>query len=140
MSTYLKLVEEEGIEVQKGHLGRRVGYFSSEIGPLNEIVHIRAYCQSLPISRDGALSSIVAAFNPTERRNAFMGIVSRSFVCLVEILHRFARVAHGRTRMIVFPLIRSVGLKAATASSRLETMPMLVRSRPSRTRWTISPS
>ena len=40
---YLKLVEEEGIEVQKGHLGELVGYFSSEIGPLNEIVHIWAY-------------------------------------------------------------------------------------------------
>ena len=40
---YLKLVEEEGIEVQKGHLGQLVGYFSSEIGPLNEIVHVWAY-------------------------------------------------------------------------------------------------
>jgi hypothetical protein len=30
---------------------------------------------------------------------------------------------HGRTRMIVFPLIRLVGLKAATASSRVETLP-----------------
>src|SRR5436189_1904383 len=40
--------------------------------------------------------------------------------------------------MIVFPLRRSVGLRAATASSRLATLPMLVRSRPSRTRWTIS--
>src|SRR5262249_47462367 len=45
---------------------------------------------------------------------------------------------HGRTRMIVFPLRRSVGLKAATASSRVDTLPMFVRSRPSRTRWTIS--
>src|SRR5262245_43126338 len=44
----------------------------------------------------------------------------------------------GRARMIVFPLIRLVGLKAATASSRVETLPMFVRSRPSRTRWTIS--
>ena len=33
--------------------------------------------------------------------------------------------------MIVFPLIRLVGLKAATASSRLETLPMFDRSRPS---------
>ena len=41
--TYLKLVAEEGIEVQKGHLGQLVGYFFSEIGPLNEIVHIWAY-------------------------------------------------------------------------------------------------
>jgi hypothetical protein len=40
--------------------------------------------------------------------------------------------------MIVFPLILLVGLKAATASSRVETVPMFVRSRPSRTRWTIS--
>ena len=47
---------------------------------------------------------------------------------------------HGRTRMIVFPGRRSVGLKAVTASSRGETVPMFVRSRPSRTRWTISPS
>ncbi len=40
---YLRLVEQEGITVQKGHLGELVGYFSSEIGPLNEIVHIWAY-------------------------------------------------------------------------------------------------
>ncbi|MDQ0475357.1 NIPSNAP family protein [Labrys wisconsinensis] len=40
---YLKLVEEEGIALQKGHLGRLVGYFVSEIGPLNEIVHVWAY-------------------------------------------------------------------------------------------------
>src|SRR5438874_12841880 len=42
--------------------------------------------------------------------------------------------------MIVFPLRRSVALKAATASSRVETLPMFVRSRPSRTRWTTSPN
>src|SRR6202008_139860 len=41
-------------------------------------------------------------------------------------------------RMIAFPLRRSVGLRAAMASSRVATLPMLVRSRPSRTRWTIS--
>ena len=40
---YLKLVEEEGIAVQKEHLGQLVGYFSSEIGALNEIVHVWAY-------------------------------------------------------------------------------------------------
>src|SRR5713226_3485049 len=47
---------------------------------------------------------------------------------------------HGRTLMIVFPLRRSVGLRAATASSRIATLPMFVRSRPSRTRRTTSPS
>lgn len=40
---YVKLVAEEGIAIQKSHLGRLLGYFTSEIGPLNEIVHIWAY-------------------------------------------------------------------------------------------------
>src|SRR5262249_59908431 len=48
------------------------------------------------------------------------------------------RAAHERTRMIVFPARRAVALKVATASSRAETLPMFVRNRPSRTRWTIS--
>ncbi|MEZ0167813.1 NIPSNAP family protein [Microvirga sp. TS319] len=41
--TYLQLVEEEGIAIQKEHLGQLVGYFFGEIGPLNEIVHVWAY-------------------------------------------------------------------------------------------------
>ena len=40
---YLELVEEEGIQIQKEHLGDLVGYFSTEIGPLNEIVHVWAF-------------------------------------------------------------------------------------------------
>ena len=40
---YLKVVEEEGIAIQKTHLGNLVGYFYSEIGTINEIVHIWAY-------------------------------------------------------------------------------------------------
>jgi hypothetical protein len=40
---YLEIVGELGIEVQKSHLGQLVGYFFSELGPLNEIVHIWAY-------------------------------------------------------------------------------------------------
>ena len=43
-----------------------------------------------------------------------------------------------RTLMIVLPLIRPVGLRAATASSRVATLPMFVRTRPSRARRTIS--
>lgn len=40
---YLKVVEEEGIAIQRKHLGELVAYFFSEIGPINEIVHIWAY-------------------------------------------------------------------------------------------------
>ena len=40
---YLKVVGEEGIAIQKKHLGTLVGYYFSEIGPINEIVHIWAF-------------------------------------------------------------------------------------------------
>jgi hypothetical protein len=40
---YLRVVEENGIAIQKRHLGELVGYFFSEIGPINEIVHIWAF-------------------------------------------------------------------------------------------------
>ena len=40
---YLKAVEEEGIAIQRKHLGELVAYFFSEIGPINEIVHIWAF-------------------------------------------------------------------------------------------------
>lgn len=33
----------EGIAIQRRHLGALVGYYSSEIGPINQIVHIWAF-------------------------------------------------------------------------------------------------
>lgn len=42
--------------------------------------------------------------------------------------------------MTILPATRSVELKAATALSRVATLPMCVRTRPSRTRRAISPS
>ncbi|MBV9734861.1 MAG: NIPSNAP family protein [Acidisphaera sp.] len=63
---YLKLVGEEGIAVQRSHLGQLAGYFASDIGPLNEIVHIWAY-QDL---NDRAARR--AALSADERWRAFM--------------------------------------------------------------------
>ena len=40
---YLRTYEAEGLPLQKKHLGRLVGSFFTEIGPLNEIVHLWAY-------------------------------------------------------------------------------------------------
>lgn len=40
---YLRLVEQEGIAIQRSYLGQLVGYFSTDIGPLNQIVHIWAF-------------------------------------------------------------------------------------------------
>ena len=40
---FLALYEAEGLAIQRPILGRMVGYFTSEIGPLNQIVHMWAY-------------------------------------------------------------------------------------------------
>jgi len=40
---YLQLYEAEGLAIQRSILGRMVGYFSTDIGPLHQIVHMWAY-------------------------------------------------------------------------------------------------
>ncbi len=40
---FFKVYEAKGLEVQKKILGNLVGYFFTDIGPLNTIVHIWAY-------------------------------------------------------------------------------------------------
>lgn len=40
MGTYLKLVGEEGLAIQQPILGDLIGYFVTEIGDLNHVVHL----------------------------------------------------------------------------------------------------
>jgi hypothetical protein len=40
---YLDFYEREVMEVQKKHLPQMVGYFSTDIGPLNQIIHMWGY-------------------------------------------------------------------------------------------------
>ncbi|MCW5749836.1 MAG: NIPSNAP family protein [Alphaproteobacteria bacterium] len=40
---FLKAYAENGLPVQQKHLGHNVGYFVSDIGPLNQVLHIWAY-------------------------------------------------------------------------------------------------
>lgn len=40
---YFKHYEAEGLAVQKAILGRLVGYYQTELGPLNQIVHMWGY-------------------------------------------------------------------------------------------------
>lgn len=40
---FLKLYEEEGMECQVRILGRMVGYYYTDFGPLNQIVHMWGY-------------------------------------------------------------------------------------------------
>lgn len=43
IGTYFKTYEAEGLEAQKRILGNLVGYFQTEFGTLNQVVHIWAY-------------------------------------------------------------------------------------------------
>ena len=40
---YLALYEREGLALQRAALGTLVGYFSTEVGTLNQVVHLWAY-------------------------------------------------------------------------------------------------
>lgn len=40
---YLRLYEAEGMAIQTRILGRMVGFFTTEIGPLNQIIHMWGY-------------------------------------------------------------------------------------------------
>ena len=40
---YIKGYEQEGLAIQRPILGNLVGYYSTEIGPLNLVVHLWAY-------------------------------------------------------------------------------------------------
>jgi hypothetical protein len=43
LAEYVALIQDEGIAIQRPVLGRLVGYFHTDLGPLNQIVHIWAY-------------------------------------------------------------------------------------------------
>ncbi|QBI21435.1 NIPSNAP family protein [Egibacter rhizosphaerae] len=43
VAEYLRLYEAEGLPIQEPILGHLVGYFSTEVGPLNRVVHMWAY-------------------------------------------------------------------------------------------------
>ncbi len=40
---YVRMYEAEGLAIQRPILGNLVGYFTTELGPLNQIVHLWAY-------------------------------------------------------------------------------------------------
>ncbi|SDI49672.1 NIPSNAP protein [Paraburkholderia steynii] len=40
---YMQLYEKEGLQVQRAHLPHLVGYYWSEIGELNQVIHMWAY-------------------------------------------------------------------------------------------------
>lgn len=43
MNTYLERYEKHGLPLQQRHLGRLLGFYVTEIGTLNQVVHLWAY-------------------------------------------------------------------------------------------------
>jgi hypothetical protein len=67
---YLRLYEAEGLEIQRAILGRMVGYFSTEVGPLNQIVHMWAYRDLASAPSVARVSAPTPGGRPTSRRSA----------------------------------------------------------------------
>lgn len=42
-AAYVKLYEEKGLEVHRRLLGNLIGYFTTEVGNINQIVHLWGY-------------------------------------------------------------------------------------------------
>lgn len=47
---YLALYEAEGLAIQQRILGRLVGYYTTELGELNQVVHQWAYRDLKPVA------------------------------------------------------------------------------------------
>ena len=43
LADYYRIYEERGLPIQRRILGRLIGFFHSEIGTLNQVVHLWAY-------------------------------------------------------------------------------------------------
>ena len=43
LGAFLKLYEAEGLPIQLRHLGKPIGYFVTEVGTLNQVVHLWGY-------------------------------------------------------------------------------------------------
>jgi len=43
LAAFLELYEKEGLPIQIKHLGKPIGYFVTEIGTLNQVVHLWGY-------------------------------------------------------------------------------------------------
>lgn len=43
LPAFTSLYQDEGLSIQVGHLGSLLGYYTSEFGVLNQVVHLWAY-------------------------------------------------------------------------------------------------
>jgi NIPSNAP len=43
LNEYFRLYQSEGLPIQRRYLPAMVGYYTTEIGPLNQVIHLWAY-------------------------------------------------------------------------------------------------
>lgn len=46
LNAFLELYEREGLPIQQRHLGKLIGYFVTETGPQNQVVHLWGYASA----------------------------------------------------------------------------------------------
>ena len=83
---YLQLYEQEGLAIQRPILGELVGYFSTEIGPLNQIVHLWRYqdmadraARRATLTSDPAWKTYVAKIQPMIREQENKILIPAAF-------------------------------------------------------------
>ena len=70
---WLKLYQEYALPVQEKHLGKLVGFFTSEIGTLNQVVHLWQYEDLADRQKRRAAMAADPAWHEFLRRNEELG-------------------------------------------------------------------
>ncbi|MEH2506562.1 hypothetical protein V1290_005373 [Bradyrhizobium sp. AZCC 1578] len=73
LGKWLKLYEEFGLPVQLRHLGNLIGFFQTEIGPLNQVVHLWGFDTLEERQRRRAAMAIDPDWQEFLRRNEELG-------------------------------------------------------------------
>lgn len=73
LGKWLKLYEELGLPVQLRHLGNLIGFFQTEIGPLNQVIHLWGFDSLEDRQRRRAAMAQDAEWHEFLRRNEELG-------------------------------------------------------------------
>ena len=78
LQEFLALVEHEVIPIQIEHLGRLVGYFTSETGTLSQVVHLWAFADAADRERRRANLYADPRFQALGKRMSHMVVAQES--------------------------------------------------------------
>lgn len=101
--SFLALYAREGLQVQRKHLGEPVGYYTTEVGDLNQVVHIWQYADAADRERRRAAleadpqwlayRSAAAALNEVIAQTNVL-LKSVDFSALVPVLSKTLKDPH----------------------------------------------